>query len=74
VLVFGGLAAAGELVLPTHGVAGLLGRGAVAAALPAALAATRFLHPEELARLRRLVTVVRRGRRPAAASPGGEPS
>jgi O-antigen/teichoic acid export membrane protein len=72
VLVFGGLAVAGELVLPTHGAAGLLSRGALAAALPGALVATGFMHPQELVRLRRLARLARRGRRPAAASPGGD--
>ncbi|HZU40889.1 MAG TPA: lipopolysaccharide biosynthesis protein [Solirubrobacteraceae bacterium] len=47
-VVFGGLAAAGELLLPTHGVLGLLTRLALVALLPAALALTGFFHAEEL--------------------------
>ena len=62
VLVFGGLAVAGELVLPTHGAGGLLTRAAVALALPFVLAATGFLHPQELARLRPVALALRGGR------------
>jgi len=70
VAVFGGLAAAGELVLPTHGAVGLVGRTVLALALPGALAATGFLHPQELARLRGALARLRTS--PAPVSPGSE--
>jgi O-antigen/teichoic acid export membrane protein len=71
VLVIGGLAAAGELALPTAGAGGFLSRCAVLAAIPAALLATGFLRPGERARLGELAARVRAGRRgspPAAGS------
>jgi O-antigen/teichoic acid export membrane protein len=70
VVVFGALAAAGELVLPTHGVAGLLGRAALTLALPGALAATGFFHADELGWLR---TVLRRPRRGPVGPPEQTP-
>jgi len=69
VLVMGGLAAAGDLVLPTHGFVGLLTRLLVALAIPAALLATGFAHPAELSQLRGLVARVRRAHPPPAGSP-----
>jgi len=63
VAVAGGIAVAGELLLPTSGAAGLLSRAAALAAVPAVLVATRFFRPEEVARLRALG----RRLRPAAA-------
>jgi O-antigen/teichoic acid export membrane protein len=54
-LVMGGVAVAGELLLPTDGIGGLLARAAAFAAIPAALAATGFAHPQELRHLWRLV-------------------
>jgi O-antigen/teichoic acid export membrane protein len=63
-VVMGGFAAAGDLLLPTHGVVGFVTRAAVFAAIPPALLATGFAHPEERSRLRALVT---RARRPAAS-------
>jgi O-antigen/teichoic acid export membrane protein len=62
-LVAGGLAVAGELLLPTHGAGGFAGRLLAVVAIPAALAATGFFRPEEIERLRGLV---RRGRRGAS--------
>jgi hypothetical protein len=59
VVVMGGLAAAGDLVLPTSGVIGLLTRAAVAAAIPAVLLATGFAHPTELRQARALLRRVR---------------
>jgi O-antigen/teichoic acid export membrane protein len=59
-LVLGGGAAAGELLLPTLGAAGLLSRLAVAAALPLLLAATGFFKPRERELMRTLVARVRR--------------
>jgi O-antigen/teichoic acid export membrane protein len=64
-LVLGAGAAAGELLLPTHGATGLLARLAVAAALPLVLALTGFFKPRERAMLRSLVG--RRLRQPAAS-------
>jgi O-antigen/teichoic acid export membrane protein len=62
VAIMGGAAAAGDLLLPTQGVLGFLSRGAVFAAIPAALWVTRFAHPRELAQLRRLLDIVLRRR------------
>jgi O-antigen/teichoic acid export membrane protein len=70
-LVLGGLAGAGELLLPTEGVAGLLPRAALALALPLALAATGFFRPEERALLRTVagrLRARRAGRRGPAAT------
>ncbi len=66
VVVMGGLAAAGDVVLPTHGAIGLLTRLAVLAAIPPALWATGFAHPAELGQARELVARVRAGRTAAA--------
>jgi len=66
VLVAGTLVAAGELLMPTEGLDGLLGRGLLLAAYPLALFATGFFTPQErrwLARLRQpgeLVAELRR--------------
>ncbi len=65
VLVMGGIAVAGDVLLPTHGVGGFLSRGAAFAAIPLVLWATRFGHPRELAQVRR---VLKRTRRRRAAS------
>jgi O-antigen/teichoic acid export membrane protein len=59
VLVMGGLAAAGDLVLPTHGALGLLTRAAVLLAMPALLLASGFAHPAELRQLKVLLKRVR---------------
>jgi O-antigen/teichoic acid export membrane protein len=67
VMIMGGLAAAGDVVLPTHGAIGFLTRAATVLLIPALLFVTRFAHPQELAQLRRLA---RRQRR--ATDPGGE--
>ena len=63
VLVMGGLAALGDLLLPTHGIAGLLLRLVVLVAIGPALVATGFVHPAELRQGRRLVARLRAGRR-----------
>ena len=47
-LVAGGIAAAGELLLPTDGVDGFLTRAVALAAIPLALWAVRFFRPGEL--------------------------
>jgi hypothetical protein len=46
--VLGGLAVAGDLLLPTSGLAGFALRAAVFAAMPVVLWSTGFLHPDEL--------------------------
>jgi hypothetical protein len=68
VLVMGGLAAAGDLLLPTHGVVGLLSRGLVALAIPFVLLATGFAHQAELRQLRVLLARIRRPYPPPAGS------
>ncbi len=68
VVVMGGLAAAGDLLLPTHGAVGLLTRAAVTGAIPLVLLATGFAHRAELAQLRSLIARGRRTLPPAAGS------
>jgi O-antigen/teichoic acid export membrane protein len=63
VVVMGGIAVAGELLLPTRGSVGFLSRGAAFAAIPPALWVTRFAAPSELAQLRRLIDAGARRRR-----------
>jgi O-antigen/teichoic acid export membrane protein len=60
-LVVGGLAAAGDLALPTSGVLGFLSRAVVWVAIPPALLVTGFLHGAELTRARALLARVREG-------------
>jgi O-antigen/teichoic acid export membrane protein len=55
VLVFGGLAVAGDLILPTHGFVGLVSRAAVFLAIPVVLYVTGFAHKQELRQLRALI-------------------
>lgn len=50
-----GVAVSGELLLPTHGFAGLVLRAAWLALVPALLLLTRFFHPHEWAQARALV-------------------
>jgi O-antigen/teichoic acid export membrane protein len=64
-VVFGGLGAIGDVLLPTHGAAGFLTRAAVFLAIPAVLYGSGFAHPQELTQARALVGRLRRG---AAAS------
>ena len=63
IALLGGIAVAGELLLPTHGAAGLLERIAVLALVAPALWMTRFFTPIEIARagalLRRALRVAR---------------
>jgi O-antigen/teichoic acid export membrane protein len=66
-ILMGGMTVAAELLLPTHGLVGFVARGAGWVAIPAALWATGFAHPQELRGLRRLAASARR----AAASPAG---
>jgi O-antigen/teichoic acid export membrane protein len=58
--ILAGVAVAGDLLLPTHGFAGLALRVAWLALLPAALAFTRFFHPHEVAQARALLADARR--------------
>jgi O-antigen/teichoic acid export membrane protein len=58
VVVVGGVAAAGELLLPTSGVGGFLGRAVVFLAIPVALWVTGFVTPREVRRVRALVARV----------------
>ncbi len=70
VLVAAVLVAAGELLLPTAGLAGFLGRAALLAAYPLALLASGFFTPEErdwLSRLRHPGELVAEFRRMGAA-------
>jgi O-antigen/teichoic acid export membrane protein len=60
VLILGGVAVSGELLLSTHGLAGLAERIAWLALVPLALMATRFFHPHELAGARALAVDGRR--------------
>ena len=66
-IVMGVVAVAGDLLLPTHGAAGFLSRGAAFAAIPALLWATGFAHPRELDQVRGLL--IRLRRRGAASEP-----
>jgi O-antigen/teichoic acid export membrane protein len=61
VVVMGGVAAAGDLLLPTHGAVGFVTRALTFLAIPPALYFTGFVHPQELARVRDVVAQVRRG-------------
>jgi O-antigen/teichoic acid export membrane protein len=60
VLVMGGLAAGGDLLLPTHGAVGLLLRVVVLAAIGPALLLTGFVHEAELRQARHLLARLRR--------------
>jgi O-antigen/teichoic acid export membrane protein len=55
-VVLGGMSAAGDLLLPTHGVVGLMTRAAVLAAMPLVLLGTRFAHRQELEQARGLLS------------------
>jgi O-antigen/teichoic acid export membrane protein len=52
--ILAGVAVSGELLLPTHGLAGLVLRVVWLALVPALLALTRFFHPHERAQARTL--------------------
>jgi O-antigen/teichoic acid export membrane protein len=58
-LVMGGVSAAGDLLLPTHGAVGFLTRLAAFAAIPLVLFLIGFSHPQELAQARRLAKLAR---------------
>jgi O-antigen/teichoic acid export membrane protein len=53
--ILAGVAVSGELLLPTHGLAGLVLRVVWLALVPAALMLARFFHAHELAQARRLL-------------------
>jgi O-antigen/teichoic acid export membrane protein len=65
-VVLGGMAAAGDLLLPTRGLVGFVTRAAVLAAMPGVLLATGFAHRQELAQGR---TLLRRATRRIAREP-----
>jgi hypothetical protein len=65
VVVVGGIAAAGDLLLPTSGFGGFVLRALAWLAIPGVLLLTRFPHPQELARLRSLA---RRPAKPAGSA------
>ena len=67
-LLLGGLSAAGDVLLPTHGLVGFLARAALFAAIPLVLLFTGFAHPQELDQLRALIARVRSFYPPAAES------
>jgi O-antigen/teichoic acid export membrane protein len=70
VVVVGGLAAAGELALPTSGMVGFISRALVWLAIPLVLWATGFAHGAELAQARLLLGRLRSPRpRPAGSPP-----
>ncbi|MEA2218729.1 MAG: hypothetical protein QOJ35_1355 [Solirubrobacteraceae bacterium] len=56
VALLAGIAVGGELLLPTHGVAGFVLRALALAAIPIGLLATGFMRPDERAGLRELVS------------------
>jgi O-antigen/teichoic acid export membrane protein len=66
-LVMGGVAVAGDLLLPTHGIVGFVTRLAALAAIPVLLALTGFIHARERSELRALVARLRH----LSASPAG---
>ncbi|HEX8975931.1 MAG TPA: lipopolysaccharide biosynthesis protein [Solirubrobacteraceae bacterium] len=68
VVVMGGLAAAGDLVLPTRGAVGLLARALVFLAIPPALLLSGFAHRAELGQLRVLLNRLRTLTPPPAGS------
>ena len=58
VVVAGGMATAGELLLPTSGAGGFLARAAVLGAIPLVLLAAGFLRPGEAEAVRRMRGIV----------------
>ena len=63
--VLGGLAVAGELLLPTHGLAGFLERGALWCLILPLLALSGFFSTAEIRRARALLARLRRDSTPA---------
>jgi O-antigen/teichoic acid export membrane protein len=66
-VVVGGIAAAGDVLLPTHGAVGFVTRAAAFALIPLALWLTGFAHQRELERARSLL--LQAARRRAAGEP-----
>jgi O-antigen/teichoic acid export membrane protein len=64
IVVIGGIAVAGDLLLPTHGAAGFLTRAAAFAVIPAMLWATGFAHQRELEGVRSMLAQIARRRAP----------
>jgi O-antigen/teichoic acid export membrane protein len=62
VVVMGGCAAGGDLLLPTHGLVGFVTRAAVIAAVPVVLYLIGFAHQQELAQIRALIGRARASR------------
>jgi len=67
VIVMGGIAAAGDVLLPTHGAVGFVTRAAAFAVIPLALWVTGFAHQQELERVHTLLSTA--ARRRAAGEP-----
>ncbi len=67
-VVMGGVAAGGELLLPTHGAVGFVTRALAFLAIPPALYLIGFMHPQERAGVGELVGRVQGARR---SGPGG---
>ena len=63
VVIIGGVAAAGELLLPTSGAVGFLTRAAAFLVIPVLLYLTRFAHDAELRQAGQLLPAARSGRR-----------
>jgi O-antigen/teichoic acid export membrane protein len=68
-LVMGGMSAAGDLLLPTHGAVGFVTRAAVLAAIPLVLMGTGFAHRQELEQARALIARAQRARRGRTREP-----
>jgi O-antigen/teichoic acid export membrane protein len=71
IVVIGGIAVAGDLLLPTSGFAGLALRALATAAIPVALLATGFLHRAEIQGGRRLLRRLMAGGGRAASDETG---
>jgi O-antigen/teichoic acid export membrane protein len=59
VVIAGGIAAAGDLLLPTHGASGFVSRAVAFALIPVLLFVTGFAHPQELGQIRALLARLR---------------
>jgi O-antigen/teichoic acid export membrane protein len=68
-LVMGGMSAAGDLLLPTHGAVGFVTRAAVLAAIPLVLMGAGFAHRQELEQARALIARAQRARRGRTREP-----
>lgn len=68
VLVMGGIAAAGDIFLPTSGLVGFVTRAAALGAIPVVLVLSGFFHAQERAQVRALLARARRLRATPAGS------